>query len=246
MRYRGEHHRGRADAQGELPNSLPHEGIDRMSGYVERNVNPGEAIEYRGRASWAAVLHRGITILIISFVLAALAGHSSALSGVAGLGFIIAIASLVEGFMFRKTSEYAVTDRRVIAKYGWIRHRSVDVLMTHISGVSVSMTTLGRIFGYGTVWVNGAGTRSSLLSLGRPRAFQSAVHHRLDESRLLKGTAAYTLDVRVASHEGQHSAVPSPASGVGTASATARFCRQCGNKLSPSGPFCEGCGSRAG
>lgn len=215
-------------------------------GYVERNLNPGETIEYRGRASWAAVLQRGITILIISFVLAALASHSSALSALAGLGFIIAIVSLVAGFMFRKTSEYAVTDRRVIGKYGWIRQRSVDVLMAHISGVSVSMTTLGRIFDYGTVWVNGAGTRTSLLNLGRPRAFQSAVHHRLDDSRLLKGTAAYTLDVRVASEEGQQSAVPSPASGVGTASATARFCRQCGNELSPGGPFCERCGSRAG
>lgn len=217
-----------------------------MSGYVERNLNPGESIEYRGRASWAAVLHRGITILIISFVLAALASHSSALSGLAGLGFIIAIVSLVEGFMFRKTSEYALTDRRVIGKYGWIRHQSVDVLMTHISAVSLSMTTLGRIFGYGTIWVNRAGTRSGLLRLGRPRAILSAVHHRLEDSRLLKGAAAYTLDVRVASDEGQRSAVPSPASGVGTASATARFCRQCGNELSPGGPFCDRCGSRAG
>jgi hypothetical protein len=60
---------------------------------------------------------------------------------------------------------------------------------------------LGRLFGYGNVWINGSGTRQVIRDVADPTAFQAAIHKRLDESRFLKGTAAYTLDVRLAADE---------------------------------------------
>jgi uncharacterized membrane protein YdbT with pleckstrin-like domain len=219
-----------------------------VSGYVESNLRPGETIGYRGHVSWVGALHKGVIILIVAFVVEGLAkGKSSALSFLVGLLFIVAIANLISGVIFRSTSEYVVTDRRVIGKYGVIRQQSVDVLMTHLAGASVSNTALGRVFGYGDIWVNGTGTRQRLRDLKAPKAFQSAVDERLEASRLLKGTAAYTLDVRLAPDGRQEPAMadPQPA-GVSPAPASARFCRQCGTAVSATGAFCEQCGSSLG
>ena len=223
-----------------------------MSGYVKRNLHPGETIGYRGHVSWVAALHRGVITIIVALVVAGLAGGKSqsaspALSLVIVLLFIGGIASLISGVLFRNWSEYVVTDRRVIGKYGVIRIQSVDVLLTAVAGASVSTTVLGRAFGYGDVWVNGSGTKRRLRDLKAPKAFQSAVHERLEASRLLKGTAAYTLDVRLAP-DGRREppmADPQPA-GVRTAPAGARFCRQCGTAVSATGAFCEQCGSSLG
>ncbi len=92
--------------------------------------------------------------------------------------------------------------------------------------------------------MNGSGTRQRLRDLKTPKAFQSAVHEQAEASRLLKGTAAYTLDVRLAPDDRREppSADPQPA-GARTATAAARFCRQCGIAVSATGAFCEQCGS---
>ncbi len=223
-----------------------------MSGYVERNLHPGETIAYRGHVSWVAALRRGVIIIIVAFVVEGLAGGnsqsgSSALSALTGFLFIVAILSLISGVISRTTSEYAVTDRRVIAKYGVISQRSVDVLMTAVAGATVSTTALGRVFGYGDVWVNGTGSRQRLKDLKAPKAFQSAVHERLESSRLLKGTAAYTLDVRLAPDDRREPPIADPQpTGARTAPAGARFCRQCGTAVSAAGAFCEQCGSSLG
>ena len=50
-----------------------------MSGYVEKNVHPGETIAYRGHVSWVAALHRGVITIIVAFVVAGLAGGKATL-----------------------------------------------------------------------------------------------------------------------------------------------------------------------
>ena len=217
-----------------------------MSGYVEKNVHPGETIAYRGHVSWVAALHRGVITIIVAFVVAGLAGGkaNTAVSLVITLLFIYGIATLIGGVLFRNWSEYAVTDRRVIGKYGVIRQTSVDVMLTALAGVTVSNTAIGRVFGYGDVWVNGSGTKQRLRDMKSPKPFQSAVHERLEASRLLKGTAAYTLDVRLAPDDRREPPIADPQlAGTRTDTAGARFCRQCGIAVRATGAFCEQCGS---
>lgn len=228
-----------------------------MSGYVDRNLHPGETVEYRGRYSWAAAFHRGIITLIVGFGLFAFAaavrktdasgeaiGISPWLSFLAVVAMVVGVVELVAGYIRRTAAEYAVTDQRVIGKYGLIRHQSVDVLITAISGVSVSSSIPGRLFGYGAVWINGTGTRRRLDYLSNPRAFQAAVYARLEVSRLLKGTAAYTLDVRIAPDE-RPVAVP-PAGALAMTAPGGRFCSQCGSGIGAAGQFCDRCGAAVG
>jgi uncharacterized membrane protein YdbT with pleckstrin-like domain len=152
---------------------------------------------------------------------------------VAILALIGGIVSLIRGILFLWSAEYAVTDRRVIGKYGVIRRHAVDVMMTQMSGVTVSQSALGRIFRYGALWVNASGTRQRLDYIANPLAFRAAVYARLDQSRLLKGMAAYTLDVRTVPGD-----PPAQEAAAGT-----RFCSRCGKAVPATSRFCDNCGA---
>jgi uncharacterized membrane protein YdbT with pleckstrin-like domain len=135
-------------------------------------------------------------------------GGNGFLSFLISLDFLGALFGLVRAYVFLKNAEYAVTDRRVIGKYGFIKRSAVDVLIAQVSGVTITQSIPGRIFGFGRVWILASGARRELIYVKDPLKFQKAVYARLEESRLLKGTAAYTLDVRMAPND---PATPTPA-----------------------------------
>jgi len=57
----------------------------------------------------------------------------------------------------RRTTELAITNRRVIAKVGLISRKTWEINATKVEGVEVDQSIFGRIFGYGTVSVKGTG-----------------------------------------------------------------------------------------
>src|ERR1035437_4467835 len=129
-----------------------------MAGYVQASLQPGETVDYRGRVARIALLARPLFMLLIAIVgLGLIGSHDNHNNPNAALGIlsvllvldlILAVIGLVANYVFYKGAEYAVTDRRVIGKYGVIRRRAVEVLMTQISGVTVSQSVPGRIFRY--------------------------------------------------------------------------------------------------
>ncbi len=255
-----------------------------MARYVEQSLQPSEVVEYWGKASWIRVLFRPLIAIIIGVVLMGIAGASgnngAANNGfstgadvVATIGVVLAVSGLigvVRAILFVIGAEYAVTDRRVVGKYGIIRRVAVDVMITQISGVSVAQPALGRFFNYGTIWVNASGTRRALIGIAKPLKFRAAVYNRLEESRLLKGTAAYTLDVRIAPdppvaqapvpgpayppapqpapvYQHAQGQVPAPAgTPYGAAGPVTRYCGQCGTAVQAPSRFCANCGTAVG
>ena len=79
-------------------------------------------------------------------------------------------------FMTRRTSEYAVTNKRVIAKEGWLSRRTVEMNLPRIESLAVQQGMGGRMLGYGTVDVIGTGgTRERFSRIGAPLEFRRAV-----------------------------------------------------------------------
>jgi uncharacterized membrane protein YdbT with pleckstrin-like domain len=146
---------------------------------------------------------------------------------------VFALASLIRGWIFRMTAEYAVTDQRVIGKYGLVSQESIDVRISAITGVTTSNTLPGRIFGYGTVWVNAAGTRDQLVAMTHPKAFESAVYNRLSKATAASPSDAYGAPMP------QFQAAP------GTAPHSAA-CSHCGSAAGLGARFCSGCGNPIG
>src|SRR6266849_2983150 len=82
--------------------------------------------------------------------------------------FLVGATLFCIGFIKRKTTEMAVTNKRVIVKTGLVDRRTTEILLSRIESVVVDEPALGRIFGYGTVTVRGTG--------GTPEVFEKIQH----------------------------------------------------------------------
>lgn len=73
----------------------------------------------------------------------------------------------------RATSEFAVTNKRVIIKVGWIYRRTVEMNLAKIESVNVDQSLLGRLLGFGTIEVIGTGgTREPFPRIADPMRFK--------------------------------------------------------------------------
>lgn len=76
-------------------------------------------------------------------------------------------------FIRRITSEFVITNRRVIIKVGFIRRKTLEMNLEKIESVKVDQGIMARILGYGTVTIIGTGgTRESFPTIKRALRFR--------------------------------------------------------------------------
>ena len=80
------------------------------------------------------------------------------------------------------SSEFAVTNKRVIWKEGIISRTTGEMTLGKIENVQVEQGVVGRILNYGTVALVGTGgTRESFDLIGAPLRFRKAILQAQDE-----------------------------------------------------------------
>ena len=110
-----------------------------MASYVDDNLMSSETILYRGNISkWSIgwLIFFGIVLLPI------------------GLGLIF----LVWAYIVFKTTEFAITDKRIIAKTGLVSRNTVEMFLDKVESLNVEQTVMGRALNYGTVTIRGTGS----------------------------------------------------------------------------------------
>jgi uncharacterized membrane protein YdbT with pleckstrin-like domain len=71
------------------------------------------------------------------------------------------------------SSEFAITNKRVIIKVGLISRRTLEMNLPKIETVNVNQGIFGRMLGYGTITVVGTGgTRESFPNITSPLEFR--------------------------------------------------------------------------
>jgi uncharacterized membrane protein YdbT with pleckstrin-like domain len=86
--------------------------------------------------------------------------------------FTLFLAPLID----RKTSEFAVTNRRVVIKVGLLSRTTVDLNLSKVESVDVVQGFWARMLGYGTIVVVGTGgSREQFDHLTDPLGFRRAV-----------------------------------------------------------------------
>lgn len=104
--------------------------------YVSAILTSGEIVEHRGAVSWVNYIP-GLLLLLLFPPLG--------------------IALLIAQWLRQATTEIVVTDRRLIYKTGIISRRAIDVERARIETVALEQSIAGRLLGFGTVIVRGAG-----------------------------------------------------------------------------------------
>jgi uncharacterized membrane protein YdbT with pleckstrin-like domain len=135
----------------------------RPKGYVASNLMPGERVVYAARMHWF-IFVPGAVLFLIGFFLLSTAGANrntypqpDPAAALATLIFISAAVSLIHAYIVRLSTELAVTTKRVIAKVGLISRRTVELNHAKVESFLVNQGVLGRIFGFGTIVIQGTG-----------------------------------------------------------------------------------------
>src|SRR3546814_2855246 len=82
----------------------------------------------------------------------------------------------------RFSTELAVTDRRVVAKFGFIARRTYEISLRRVEGAHVEQGLLGRLFDFGTIMVKGTGGGvSPIPGVADPMAFRLAVAEAVEQ-----------------------------------------------------------------
>ncbi|HEY4881561.1 MAG TPA: PH domain-containing protein [Steroidobacteraceae bacterium] len=138
--------------------------------YVDKSLIPGEEVAFRTR------LH--VVIFVVPLLLLAIAITLFAYSyaSAAEIVLLIAIVWGLAKYIDYATSEFAVTNKRVIIKVGVLRRRTVEMLNSKVEAVAVNQGILGRILGYGNIIVTGTGgTNEAFNGISSPLEFRRAV-----------------------------------------------------------------------
>jgi uncharacterized membrane protein YdbT with pleckstrin-like domain len=188
--------------------------------YVDENLLPGERVVYRAhlhRLRYVAPLTVAGLALIGGAILAFMEeGVPWAIA--CGLVFVIAAFVALGYFVQSWGSEFAVTNRRVLIKIGFIRRHTVELLLQKVEGIGVDQTLAGRLFDYGSIIVTGTGgTQERFNSIADPLEFRRQVQSQTAE--------------------------PAPAAAPSIA-ANGPFCVACGTQNPAHAAFCLACGKK--
>jgi len=130
--------------------------------YIQRSLGDGEQIVARARFHWLYDLRAWVALVV---PLAAVAGVLVYADEMVREGLtIFAVALTVVGFiaflvmMIKKwTTEIGVTSARFVKKTGFISLKTDEVALRNIEGVKVTQSLWGRLFGFGTLRIEGTG-----------------------------------------------------------------------------------------
>ncbi|HYR95621.1 MAG TPA: PH domain-containing protein [Candidatus Binatus sp.] len=149
-------------------------------GYIEKHLAPGEEVAFRTRLHpvifAGTVVFAACVIGVTALVVARndLAPETVRLLWLAAAAIIV--VSFTPPWLRWRTSEFAVTNRRVLVKVGLLSIHTIELLLPKVEAIGVDQTLAGRVFGYGTLRIVGTGgTVEAFPRVAHPQALREAV-----------------------------------------------------------------------
>ena len=128
-----------------------------MSSYVEGALVKDERLVHEGHISLWSMWH----LIVFGVILIPAVGIGLILLGIAYVRY--------------KSTELAVTTKRVIVKHGFVRRQTVEINLNKVESIQVDQGVLGRIFNFGTLVISGTGTsHAPITGISAPMAFRKA------------------------------------------------------------------------
>jgi uncharacterized membrane protein YdbT with pleckstrin-like domain len=128
-------------------------------GYVERHLLPDERVLYKTRLHWILLLKPSL-LVAASLIAIGFSWRMDAPRAVLYLGAAAAVAGLLWGlvrFIEMMTSEFAVTNVRLILKVGLIARYTTELLISKVESIGVAQGLVGRVIDFGDLTVTGTG-----------------------------------------------------------------------------------------
>jgi uncharacterized membrane protein YdbT with pleckstrin-like domain len=199
--------------------------------YLDDHLLEAESIVYRARLHWTifgsailvVLLGTGLTIVLriyqpdywwLGVVLV-------------GIGLLLAIGPLIR----YTSSEFAVTNKRVLSKVGFIERESDETLLSKVEAIGVDQGIVGRLLGFGTVTMTGTGgTEESFPRISQPLEFRRQIQSQVVALEERRGSPATATPRGESDAPRVERECPYCAERI---LARARVCKHCGRDVTP-------------
>lgn len=148
--------------------------------HVEKNLAPNEKIIHRTQMH--PIAYTGPVFL-------ALIGLSVLTMGQPGIGLAtttLLAAALWAGITFLqiKSSEYVLTDKRVIIKTGIINIETFEILLNKVGGINLQEGLIEEKLGYGNIVVRDTGSaQKKFKNIIKAGEFKTAIYKQIEENK---------------------------------------------------------------
>ncbi|MCZ7551072.1 MAG: hypothetical protein B6D39_13225 [Anaerolineae bacterium UTCFX2] len=146
--------------------------------YVKSIILPNERVLAVAKIHW--VVYLSSLILFAFAFLASLDTNNFFICGF--LLWVIAGIGLLRAFLIKAFTEFALTDKRVIAKVGIIRRSSLELVLGKVESIQINQSLLGRLLNYGTLVISGSGgTHQVIPCIAEPMKMKQTINSVLAE-----------------------------------------------------------------
>ena len=159
--------------------------------YLDDHLLTGERIVYRAKLHWTIFL-TAIVVVLLGIGLGILLqlvqpAYSYVGLALAGVGLLLAIGPAIRYL----SSEFAVTDKRVFGKVGFVERESDETLLSKVEAIAIDQGVIGRILGFGTVTITGTGgTQESFPRISEPLEFRRQIQSQIIAQEERRGSPA--------------------------------------------------------
>ena len=135
-----------------------------MGKYVQSTLISDEQVIYEAKLSfWSDLPASLLGFFLLTFY---------------GLGLVIWIIL----YMQYVSTELAFTNKRVVAKFGFISKKTIELNISKVESLQISQNFLGRIFNFGTIIISGAGNpQAPIPGIANPMEFRRAFMEHQDK-----------------------------------------------------------------
>lgn len=151
--------------------------------YVQRVLQPEETVVHQAYLHWLIFL-RAIAFAVLAIVCLIAEAILRPTEPIVATTFVVvacffallALESAFRAWIRRVTTEFAITDRRVIYKTGLFSRHTLEMNRGKVESVDVDQPFTGRLFGYGTIILRGTGsTFQPIYHIADPLTFRSHI-----------------------------------------------------------------------
>jgi len=161
--------------------------------YIDNNLMEGEKVVYRTKLHWI-IFGKSLIFLIFFFfsMILFFYGYYQNLKKImyigGGLAIILGLFALAYGFnalIEYSSSEFGLTNKRVMIKTGFIKRESLEIVLAKVEAMHVSQGIMGRMLNYGRVDIRGTGgTSNSFDRIKDPLEFRKRVLEQVSEIQM--------------------------------------------------------------
>jgi uncharacterized membrane protein YdbT with pleckstrin-like domain len=145
--------------------------------YVSDSLGPGETIVHEATIHWVVYFWPLVATVVGIAAAVFLPFYGLILLAAAVLWLAVA-------WFMSRTTELAVTSRKVVAKWGFIARSTIEQRLEKVDSVAVDQTFLGRVLDFGNVTIHGTGINATPIKMiADPLAFRRKVEQAIEARR---------------------------------------------------------------